>query len=95
MRDATCPYCGADVEIVHDDGYGYEQDQTHQQQCGECEKTFAYHTFIHFLYDTEKADCLNGAEHKYKLTTTYPPEFATLRCEDCGDEKPQPAAKKG
>ena len=38
--DVYCPYCGAEQEINHDDGYGYEEDRRYQQQCGECEKTF-------------------------------------------------------
>lgn len=88
MRDVECPYCGADVEINHDDGYGYEEDLLHEQQCEDCGKMFAYFTVIHFSYTARKADCLNGAEHHYKRTTTYPPEFARLRCKDCGHETP-------
>ena len=87
MRDTECPYCGADVEINHDDGYGYDESDMHQQEC-ECGKTFAYFTAIHFTYRTYKADCLNGGEHDYRKTATYPPEFARLRCKMCGDERP-------
>ena len=87
MRDTECPYCGADVEINHDDGYGYDESDMHQQEC-ECGKTFAYFTAIHFTYRTYKADCLNGGEHDYRKTATYPPEFARLRCKMCGDEQP-------
>ena len=28
-----CPYCGADVEINHDDGYGLEEDLIFKQEC--------------------------------------------------------------
>ena len=28
MYDVECPYCGAEIEINHDDGYGYEEDET-------------------------------------------------------------------
>ena len=90
MKDATCPYCGAEVEINHDDGYGYEESDQHQQEC-ECGKTFTYFTAIHFTYRTYKADCLNGGEHDYRKTDTYPHEFARMRCKECGDEKPLPA----
>jgi len=90
-RDTECPYCGEDVEINHDDGYGYSEDETHQQECGACGKTFTYTTMIHFGYSTRKADCLNGGEHDYRMTATYPPEFARLRCKMCDDEKPLPA----
>ncbi len=89
MNDTNCPYCGAEVEINHDDGQGYTEDEIHQQECPECEKTFVFTTAIHFSYSPEKADCLNGGEHKYKLTTTYPPEWARMRCEDCGHETPR------
>ena len=88
MNDVECPYCGAEVEINHDDGYGYEEDKIHEQQCGECDKTFVYQTSIHFSHEASKADCLNGGEHKYKRTSTYPPEFARMQCEDCGHERP-------
>ncbi len=87
MNDTECPYCGAGVEINHDDSYGYEEDQIHQQKCGECEKTFAFTTSISFHYDASKADCLNGAEHKYKLTNTYPKLFSKMLCPDCGNQR--------
>ena len=50
MSDCKCPYCGNDVEICHDDGYGYAEEETHQQGCPHCEKTFAFTTMIHFTY---------------------------------------------
>ncbi len=88
MYDVRCPYCRAENEICHDDGYGYEEDRQHQQECSRCEKTFVYTTYISFSYTAYQADCLNGAEHKFRETTTYPPEFARLQCIDCGEEKP-------
>ena len=87
-KDTECPYCGADVEINHDDGYGYSEDDLHNQECGECGKAFTYTTAIHFSYRTSKADCLNGGEHQYEKTKTWPPEFARMRCTECGEEKP-------
>ena len=50
MSDCKCPYCGNDVEICHYDGYGYAEDEMHQQECPHCEKTFAFTTMIHFTY---------------------------------------------
>lgn len=93
-KDTNCPYCGADVEINHDDGYGYSEDDLHQQECGDCGKTFTYTTAIHFSYRARKADCLNGAEHQYQRTKTYPPEFARLRCVECGHETALPSNAK-
>lgn len=90
MSDAECPYCGAEVEINHDDGYGYDEGELHQQEC-ECGKTFAYTTTIVLYHETHKADCLNGAEHDYHKTNTIPERFTRLRCKTCGDEKPMPA----
>lgn len=87
-KDTKCPYCGADVEINHDDGYGYSEDETHQQECGECGKTFTYTTTICFHYSPSKADCLNGGEHKYAEVKQYgyPEPRIILRCRDCDHE---------
>ena len=91
MSDCECPYCGNDLEICHDDGAGYAEDETHQQECPHCEKTFVFTTAIHFTYHARQADCLNGADHAYERTKTWPPEAARLRCKHCDDEKPLPA----
>jgi len=93
-KDIECPYCGADVEINHDDGYGYEEDGNYEQECPACEKVFAYTTLIAVHHRAWKADCLNGAPHQYKKTATYPPEFARMRCVDCGCETALPANAK-
>ena len=87
-KDTECPYCGADVNINHNHGDGYEEDELHQQECSNCEKTFVFHTSISYSYDTYKADCLNGAPHEYEKTNTFPPEAARLRCKHCADEEP-------
>ena len=87
MSDAYCPYCDKPQEICHDDGYGYEEGTKHNQQCSDCEKTFVYITTITFSYDTEQAECLNGAEHNWKPTHTYPREYTRLECLQCGEEK--------
>lgn len=88
MDDTNCPYCDAGVEINHDDGYGYDEGQMHQQTCGSCDKTFAYTTAISFHYEAAKADCLNGGEHRYKEVKRYggPEPRTLLRCLDCDHE---------
>jgi len=63
--DVECPYCGKGQEINHDDGYGYDEDGRHEQECADCEKTFAFTTSISFYYDSYKADCLNGGLHEW------------------------------
>jgi hypothetical protein len=87
MSDVRCPYCDFSQDIDHDDSYGYEEDRIYNQSCRECEKYFVYTTSIHFYYDVEKADCLNGGEHKYKKSFTYPSGDSRLVCEDCGETK--------
>jgi hypothetical protein len=87
VSNVKCPYCGAEQEIDHDYGYGYEEDQKHEQECFSCEKRFVYTTAISFSYETRQAECLNGADHKYSNTNTYPVRYTKMRCEDCGHER--------
>lgn len=79
----NCPYCNAEVEINHDDGYGYEEDRTFEQECWNCNKIFTYTTSIHFYHDLYKADCLNGSKHKFRTSYTVPREYTEWVCEDC------------
>lgn len=62
--DVECPYCGEGQEINHDDGYGYEEDRRHEQQCGSCEKHFVFTTSISFYYEAEKADYLKARDSR-------------------------------
>jgi hypothetical protein len=87
MHDINCPYCGAELEICHDDGVGYEENEIHQQQCSHCEKNFAFTTTISYSYDGEKADCLNGGDHKWEKVKSYPNYWPDRkRCRVCGEE---------
>ena len=88
MNDVNCPYCDAELEINHDDGYGYEEDEIYTQECSECGKTFTYTTSISFYYEAEQAPCQNGEEHRLKPMRGYPSEFyeGKIRCEWCGEE---------
>lgn len=87
MSDLKCPYCETDVELCHDDGYGYEENCLHQQDCGHCGKTFAYTTEISFYFEPYKADCLNEGNHEWKPTRTHPKEWTMMRCETCWEER--------
>ncbi len=87
MSDINCPYCNAELDIDHDDGQGYKEDEIHQQECSECEKTFVFTTRVYHDYTVDRADCLNGAAHNFKLAKTYPREFSKMRCPDCGEER--------
>ncbi|MCG3203990.1 MAG: hypothetical protein KCHDKBKB_00667 [Elusimicrobia bacterium] len=85
--DVDCPYCGKGQEIDHDDGVGYEEDRTYRQDCADCGKTFVYTTSISFSYDAEKADCLNGSEHNYQPSHTFPKKYTKMVCKMCDDER--------
>ena len=85
--DIECPYCGKELEICHDDGFGYEEGVKHQMECKYCEKSFVFETSISFYYEPEKADCLNDGKHQYKLSHTYPKEFSEMVCIMCNDRR--------
>lgn len=89
MSDIECPYCDAEQEICHDDGYGYEEGRLFEQECSECERTYTFTTSISFYYDAYKADCLNGSDHvfgmpqKLWLDERKNKELWRRRCKDC------------
>ena len=87
MKDIECPYCDFLQDINHDDGYGYQEDETYMQECPDCGKTFAFTTSISFYYDVEKADCQNGSDHNYEPTFTYPKEYTRMQCTMCDAER--------
>lgn len=87
IADIECPYCEMWQDINHDDGYGYEEDIKHQQECQFCNKTFVFETFISYHYEAVKADCLNDVEHNYELTNTNPKEFSKMECTMCGEKR--------
>jgi len=87
MEEVKCPYCGFEQEIDHQDGYGFEEDETYSQECCYCGMTFAYKTIINFDYEVKKCDCLNRGEHKWVLQTTYPKCFSKMQCSECGEER--------
>lgn len=89
MDTVECPYCGKESEINHEDGYGYREDMTYNQECEHCEKTFIYTTSISYYYEADKAPCLNGGEHKWRhrfpqYLWTERPEFKNrVECDVC------------
>ncbi len=95
MHDIDCPYCGTGVDICHDDGYGYDEGEAHEQDCPHCERTFVYRTTIHFHYDAIEAPCKNGDPHQFKPFTRHgwPQPVEMLRCKVCDHE--EPAEKEG
>lgn len=88
MSDVDCPYCGKGQEICHDDGAGYDENSTHEQQCSDCDKYFAFTTSVCFHYEAAQAPCMNGGEHKWKPVYHSPPNWPDwVRCEDCDEDK--------
>ena len=87
MSDLQCPYCDADIEINHDDGFGYQEGILHQYECGKCNKIFVFETSISFYYEPQKADCLNDKSHDYKPTHTCPKEYTQMQCSSCGETR--------
>jgi uncharacterized Zn-finger protein len=92
MNEINCPYCEEENEINHDDGYGYEENETYNQECSHCGKYFIYTTQVSFDYEVEKADCLNDGEHNWVKEYAdynikqYPQLVLKEKCSYC-DEK--------
>ncbi len=85
--DIECPYCNHPQDIDHADGYGYEEDEKHTQECPGCERTFVFETSVSYYYETSQADCLNEADHNYKLSHTFPLCMSSMICALCGKER--------
>jgi len=81
MHEVNCPYCEEEVEINHDDGYGYAEGEVFQQECDFCRKTFTYTTSISFYHEVEKAPCLNGKPHNWKDISGHPTGYQSNRHE--------------
>ena len=87
MEDLECPYCGEGQTVNHDDGRGYKEDQYHQMTCSSCKNEFVFTTSIFFSYEPQKADCLNGSEHEYKLQKCSEPALSVMVCKMCGEAR--------
>ena len=85
--DLECPYCEKELDVNHDDGFGYDENMKHEMECDHCGKRFVFQTSISYYYESEKADCLNDGKHDYVLSKTYPIEFSTMVCTMCDKER--------
>lgn len=87
MDDVECPYCETFQEINHDDGYGYAENETHEQECSKCGKIFVYQTSIMYSYDVEICPCKNGEPHNLIDIKGCPSEYFVGKktCTYCGD----------
>jgi hypothetical protein len=82
MFDIECPYCGHEQDVCRDD-FGYEEDKRHEVECEECEKRFVFTVFVTHTFRPAKADCLNGGEHQWKMSSTIPRRFSRWCCTTC------------
>lgn len=83
MSDINCPYCDAELDICHDDGFGYEENTKHEMRCYHCDKYFVFETSISFYYEPYTADCLNDEKHDFKPTNTFPIKYTEMKCSIC------------
>jgi len=86
LEDVEGPYWEDYVSIEPDDHY----QGVSEYQCPECDKYFEVIAEPSIDYTARgKADCLNGAEHKWILKAGYPEIHyrGKYRCEDCSAEK--------
>lgn len=78
MSDVNCPYCESEQEINHDDGYGYEESQSHEQRCISCDKDFNFTTAISFNYEVF---CSDGHDMEDCGSDKHPDLFYCSRCD--------------
>jgi glutaredoxin len=77
MSNVTCPYCNADQEIDHEDGYGYEEGEKHEQECFSCEAEFTFTTDISYSYNVycnDEAHVMSAYGDKWEFL---------FKCENC------------
>jgi DNA-directed RNA polymerase subunit RPC12/RpoP len=80
-----CPYCGH--EYQYDGDYGFEQDESWEEECPKCEKTFMLTGWYVAEFRSDKADCLNGGEHDMQPVKAFPKFWPNwVRCSMCGKE---------
>jgi hypothetical protein len=78
MSDVTCPYCGAEQEIDHDDGYGYDEALEFEQECVECDETFKFTTSISFHYEVQ---CQDGDHDMQPFGDKWPGMYRCKKCD--------------
>ena len=86
MNDLQCPYCTAEQEVCHDDGRGYDDAVTHQQECSKCGKIYGFTTSISFWYEPCELPCANeGGEHDLVDINGIPAGYfvGVKRCTHC------------
>ena len=79
-----CPYCEKSIEIYCDE---FIDGETSNQKCEYCGKVFAFGVKIVTEYHLKKAPCLNGGEHDWELSYTFPGCRHWVECKNCGKSR--------
>ena len=89
MDEVTCPYCGKECKINHDDGAFYDEDKIEELECSHCDKIFMVSTYTIRNFEGHKCPCKNGEEHNWEDQKGYPTEIfeGKKRCSYCDEEK--------
>ena len=84
-----CPYCDKECEPdCEPDCESRNPSDNYEHECEHYKKNFVYTLDYDIIYYVEKADCLNGEEHKYEEMCSYPEEVFINRwkCSMCEKE---------
>lgn len=81
MPDVFCPHCEEGTIVCTDDGHGCNEDEVYEEFCPHCEKRFALTPSWSVHYSAEKAPCMNGSPHNFRITET--PRYISKYCIWC------------
>ena len=89
MNEIECPYCGYSYDLSHDDGAFYDENNRTKEQCPKCEKYFMVSSSLSWYFSADKANCLNGGQHKWEQIVGAPREYfiGRQRCSECDEER--------
>ncbi len=85
MSDVKCPICGFEQEINHDDGYGFEEDERHDQFCINCEYEFEFTTSITYSYNVY---CKDDDHNLEPFGDKWPDMYECTKCDYFEYKKP-------
>lgn len=85
MYKLECPYCGE--EQTDPDLGGADQETTIIHECESCGKSFTFSYSLSIDYESAEAPCLNGDEHSWSCSWTYPEYLKKMRCIYCDEAR--------
>jgi hypothetical protein len=89
-EEIECPYCEHAYDLCHDDGAFYNEGQSEEEKCPNCEKHFLVHSSMSWNFNAEKAECLNDGNHSWVKAYSeaniknHPDLGKREKCETCG-----------